>query len=136
MVRLPNYEKAIISSNKIRNYILSFEHPIGRFKAAFFKGMGYTTENWERFISDIRHYHLQLDAKPTEKTKYGQKYEINGLINGPNGKMVLFNDGGYVAERFNQIHLFNFQIHFETSYHFLFYFGTILKTVYRSYLPF
>ncbi|MDO9287731.1 MAG: hypothetical protein Q7T83_02945 [Thermodesulfovibrionales bacterium] len=98
MARLPNYEKAIIDPNKIRNYILSFEHPIGRFKAAFFKGMGYTRENWEQFINDIRRYHLQLDAKPTEKNKYGQKYEINGLINGPNGKILMLRSVWIVLE--------------------------------------
>lgn len=38
-------------------------------------------------VSDIKLYHLPLDAKPVEKTKYGQKYEIRGSIRGPNGRI-------------------------------------------------
>jgi hypothetical protein len=90
MARLPNYEKALIEPTKIRDYILSPIHPIGRFKAVLFQGMGYTQENWEQLIDDIRLYHLPLDAKPIEKSKYGQKYIIGGLIKGPNGKIVIF----------------------------------------------
>ena len=37
MMKLPNADKAIISSEKLRDYILSPIHPIGRFKAAFLK---------------------------------------------------------------------------------------------------
>jgi hypothetical protein len=90
MARLPNYEKAFIEPAKIRDYILSPIHPIGRFKAVLFQGMGYTQENWERLIDDIRLYHLALDAEPIEKSKYGQKYAISGLIKGPNGKIAMF----------------------------------------------
>lgn len=89
MAQIPNYEKAFIDPAKIKKYILSSLHPIGRFKAALFQRMGYTEENWEQLIYDIRQYHLPLEAKPVEKTKYGQKYEINGLIRGPNGKIVM-----------------------------------------------
>lgn len=89
MPQIPNYKKAFIDPIKIRDYILSASHPLGRFKAAFFQKMGYTQENWEQLKSDIRQYHLPLEAKPVEKTKYGQKYEINGLIRGPNGKIVM-----------------------------------------------
>lgn len=90
MAILSNNEKAFIEPAKIRDYILSPTHPIGRFKASLFKTMGYSQENWEQLIDDIRLYHLPLDAKPVEKSKYGQKYTIRGLIKGPNGKIVMF----------------------------------------------
>ena|SRR3972149_3549119 len=89
MAKLPNYGKAFIDPVKIRDYILSSLHPVGRFKAALFKMMGYTPEDWELFAEDIRKYHLPLDAEPIEKTKYGQKYIITGAITGPNGKIVI-----------------------------------------------
>jgi hypothetical protein len=87
--KLPNYKKAIIDPDKIKNYILSPAHPVGRFKAAFFQSMGYTQENWQQFLDDIREYHLTEDAEPVEKTEYGQKYIITGEVKGPNGKIIL-----------------------------------------------
>jgi len=89
MPKLPNYEKAIIDSTKIKHYILSPTHPVGRFKAAFFKKMGYTQDNWRQLLEDIKRYHLTKEAEPIERIKYGQKYMIKGNIKGPNGKIVL-----------------------------------------------
>ncbi|PIV85321.1 MAG: adhesin [Nitrospirae bacterium CG17_big_fil_post_rev_8_21_14_2_50_50_9] len=86
---LPNHENAYVDSAKIRNYVLSASHPIGRFKAAYFRGLGYTHEKWKQFEDDIREQHLTLEAEPTEKTKYGQKYTIKGFVKCPNGKRVL-----------------------------------------------
>lgn len=83
-----NYEKATIDPLKLKNYVLSTTHPIGRFKAVLFQQMGYTAESWEQFAEDIRMQHLALDAKPGEKTKYGQKYIICGDMKGSSGKVV------------------------------------------------
>jgi hypothetical protein len=90
MAQLPNYEKAIIDPVKIKNYILSHTHPIGRFKAVVFENLGYTFENWNQLIDDIRKYHLQCSAKRSEKTVYGQKYSIIAMIKGPNGNQIIF----------------------------------------------
>ena len=76
MARIPNYGKAIIDPVKLKDYVLSDTHPIGRFKAVLFQQMGYTWKDWEQFAGDIRIQHLSLDAELGEKTKYGQKYII------------------------------------------------------------
>ena len=34
---LPNLDRAVIDPAKVRDYLLSDVHPVGRFKAAFFK---------------------------------------------------------------------------------------------------
>jgi hypothetical protein len=86
MAPLPDSEKAHIDSAKIRDYILSTEHPVGRFKAALFYHMGYNREKWEVLVDDIRRFHLPLDAELVERNKFGQKYSITGMITGPNGK--------------------------------------------------
>jgi hypothetical protein len=51
--------------------------------------MGYTPDNWERLAHDIKQQHLPLDAKPTEKNAYGQKYVITGRMKGPNGMQAI-----------------------------------------------
>jgi hypothetical protein len=81
-VELPNKNKAIIPPEKLRDYVLSSSHPIGKFKAAFFQSLGYTAENWERMEADIRVL-LENDATLNERTEYGQKFEVRGQIVGP-----------------------------------------------------
>jgi len=88
MARMPNYEKAIIDPVKLKDYVLSDTHPIGRFKAVLFRQMGHRQRNWGQFVEDIRMQHLSLDAELGEKTKYGQKYIITGDIKGPSGKVM------------------------------------------------
>lgn len=73
---------------KLKDYVLSNTHPIGRFKATLFQQMGYVPENWGQFAEDIRTQHLALDAELGEKTKYGQKYIITGNFKGPSGKAM------------------------------------------------
>ncbi len=85
-MRLPNIENAVIDSEKLRDYLLSPSHPVGRFKAAFFAALGYTQEKWRQFEADLRKQHLTKDAVLRQQTLYGRKYEIRGRIRGPAGK--------------------------------------------------
>ena len=45
---LPNAATAVIEPSKIRDYLLSSSHPIGRFKAVVFTALGYSQEDWPR----------------------------------------------------------------------------------------
>ena len=35
-----------VEDAKVRTYLLSSSHPVGRFKARFFRSLGFTEENW------------------------------------------------------------------------------------------
>lgn len=35
-MKLPNGQKAVVDERKVREYLLSASHPVGRFKARFF----------------------------------------------------------------------------------------------------
>ena len=83
-MRLPNTDKAIIPREKLENYLLSPVHPIGRYKAVFFRSLGYTQDDWEVLDSNLRAL-LGQDATASEETAYGKKFEIRGSIIGPNG---------------------------------------------------
>lgn len=83
-MRLPNANKAIIPPEKLRDYILSFTHPVGKFKAAFFQNLGYNSDNWQQLEADIRSIIKGNDATAGEKTEYGLKYEVRGIITGKN----------------------------------------------------
>ncbi|MDX2505613.1 MAG: hypothetical protein QNL62_14210 [Gammaproteobacteria bacterium] len=79
---LPNTEKAIIPPDKIRNYLLSISHPIGRFKAVYFQKLGYSPDNWKLLSRDLLAL-LENHIQKVEKSEYGQKYEVRGTIIGP-----------------------------------------------------
>ncbi|MEE9162591.1 MAG: hypothetical protein V3U35_06420, partial [Candidatus Neomarinimicrobiota bacterium] len=84
--RLPNPDRAVIDAAKLRDYLLSTAHPVGRFKAHFFASLGYSAENWEQLDTDIRDLIAAAEAHPRVKTEYGQKYEVRGSLTGPGGR--------------------------------------------------
>lgn len=88
MAKLPNAEKAIIDAEKLRGYILSFAHPIGRFKASFFQKVGYSAENWRVFEQHLRELILSQDVKKVEELQYGRKFIVEGSVVSPSGKTV------------------------------------------------
>ena len=88
-VKLPGAERAVISEAKVRDYLLSESHPIGRFKAAFFRALGYSAGAWPQLERDLREQARQGEAVPTEATPYGQKYEISATLVGPLGREAI-----------------------------------------------
>jgi hypothetical protein len=85
-MRLPNADRAIIEREKLREYLLSRTHPVGRFKAAFFEALGYSAATWRQLEIDLRRQHLVRDAVPGHRSLYGQKYEIQASLVGPSGR--------------------------------------------------
>jgi len=84
-LRIPNAERAVIEPAKLHAYLLSRNHPIGRFKAAFFLALGYSSENWRQLEAALRSQHLSQDATAEAPTPYGQKYAIRATLGGPSG---------------------------------------------------
>lgn len=52
-MKLPNHDSALIDPAKVRDYLLSPEHPVGRFKATFFAAIGYKRGDWQKLSSDL-----------------------------------------------------------------------------------
>lgn len=84
-MKLGNTHAAEIPATKLRDYLLSPSHPIGRYKAEFFQSLGYNQAEWEVLAGDLRAL-LTGDAKRMDITEFGTKYEIRGRITGPNGR--------------------------------------------------
>ena len=51
---LPNTRAAEIPIEKVRDYLLSTTHPVGRFKAAYFSSLGFNSGNPEQLLAAIR----------------------------------------------------------------------------------
>lgn len=86
---IPNAERAEIEPGKLRDYLLSSTHPIGRFKARFFSALGFTADHWVELAEALRVQHLTQDAEPAPVTSHGQKYTIRAILNGPNGQSAI-----------------------------------------------
>ena len=54
-------------------------------KSKFLARAGYSIENAERLIEDIRFQILPLDAAPAGTTKFGDFFAIRAVLRGPNG---------------------------------------------------
>jgi len=85
-VKLRNADRAIVDATKLHGYLLSATHSVGRFKAKFFRRLGYDAVHWRRFDTDLRGQHLPEDARLVDSTVYGRKYEIRAILKGPNGR--------------------------------------------------
>lgn len=83
---LPNANRAEIDPEKLRGYLLSPTHPVGRFKARFFAALGYSADEWQTLEADLRIQHLSQDAEPGVRTPYGRPFTIQAILRGPNGE--------------------------------------------------
>lgn len=57
-------------------------------KSRFLAQAGYTLENPNRLVADLRSQLLPLDAELIDRGEYGPKYAIRGRLTGPNGKTI------------------------------------------------
>lgn len=83
---LPNADRAQIDPAKLHGYLLSLNHPIGRFKARFFNALGFTADNWQELEQAFRIQHLTQDAQLADADQHGQRYTIRAILIGPNGQ--------------------------------------------------
>ena len=81
-MKLPN--DSFIASAKITHYLLRLLDEDD--KSQFLALAGYTAEDPDRLIHDIREQLLPLDAELVGPTEYGTKYRIRGVLRGPNGR--------------------------------------------------
>jgi len=85
-LKLPHAELALIDTEKLRDYLLSPSHPVGRFKAPVFQAMGYTQDRWEQLSVDLREQHVASDVNEVVETAHGRKYIIRANLKGPRGR--------------------------------------------------
>jgi Domain of unknown function (DUF6883) len=82
---LPFLDRAQIPPAKIRDYLLNPEHPVGRAKARFFAGLGFTRGHWADLHAALLAHAALGETQALLPTAFGQKYLIRGTIEGPNG---------------------------------------------------
>jgi hypothetical protein len=86
---LPNHERAVVSEEKIVDYLLSATHRDGRHKAAFFFAFGFVLERWEKLASAILSHANENPVAKQELTKYGTRYVVEGTMKMADGRDAL-----------------------------------------------
>lgn len=87
-MKLPNAENAKIKKEKIINYLLSETHPIGKFKAKFFRSLGFNENNADLLSNALLQIALSENVIKISNSKFGVKYIIDGYIKTPRGTSV------------------------------------------------
>ncbi|MGW8255991.1 MAG: DUF6883 domain-containing protein [Thermoguttaceae bacterium] len=82
-MRIPNADGAIISLEKIVQYLLNVDHPDGGSKAALLAHIGFSMDHPKELENALREQHLPLEAKTGKPSAFGEKFEILGPLTGP-----------------------------------------------------
>ena len=85
-MKLPNAEKAIVSREKIADYLLHAAHPDNGGKADFFERLGFRRDEWAILAAAFKALANQNEALKAAETPHGTKYIITGRIEAPGGK--------------------------------------------------
>lgn len=106
IILLPNYENVIIPKEKLVDYALNMQHPVGKDKAiAFEKALGYNQENYEKLMDNIKRNIPNYSAVHKGSNEYGEKYEILMTLFGENKKYANVKTGWLVEKETNQTKL-------------------------------
>ena len=88
-MKLPNAEDAIVEIEKLRNYCLCEEHPVGKHKARVFAAsLGFGREHAEEIRSRLLDAAMRYESTPTKLTLHGQHYEMDFMLT-HNGRSAL-----------------------------------------------
>ena len=82
---IPCHESAVVPDAKVRDYLLSPTHPIGRHKARWFERLGYDQGRFHELANDLRAL-ASRDADTLGDEGYGEKYAVVGSIVSPSGE--------------------------------------------------
>ena len=85
-MKLPKGVEAVVSDAKVRDYLLSFEHPVGRSKATFFHSLGFVHSGWQALRDQLLKLASSCEAEMGERIEFGQKYVVRGIIEAPDGR--------------------------------------------------
>ena len=85
---LPNRDHSQIPDEKLTQYLLALNHPVGHSKAVFFRGVGYDESNIEKLRDGLLAIAKNEEAQEEISTDYGMKYVIHGSLNTPSGRTV------------------------------------------------
>ncbi|MEO0802851.1 MAG: DUF6883 domain-containing protein [Cyanobacteria bacterium J06642_2] len=87
-MQLPNSSQAYIQTNRLIGYLLPETHEVGKAKAKFFKGLGFSNTNPKPLEEALLNLARTQVIDEVIQMVHGTKYTITGSIQTPSGKTV------------------------------------------------
>jgi hypothetical protein len=81
---IPDAERAVIATEKVRDYLLNLKHPDGGSKAIWFYSLGYARDEWQLLADDLMAIARGCAEFDIETTRFGTKYKAAGSVGRPN----------------------------------------------------
>ena len=88
-MKLPNLEAAVVSEEKIVDYLLNPQHPDGAGKAAFFAARGFRRDHGHLLSDALRRLVAENSVTSWMDSPHGQKYIVDGRVETPGGTAPL-----------------------------------------------
>jgi hypothetical protein len=88
MKRFPPDTEVDIPDEKLLSYILSEAHPVGKWKAGFFRRFGIDSKNFDVLRSQLVDVLLNNDIVQEFENPYGIKYVVDGIVRVPSGAVL------------------------------------------------
>ncbi|HEX7480978.1 MAG TPA: hypothetical protein VF331_24460 [Polyangiales bacterium] len=88
-MKIPGAELAVVEPEKVRDYLVSSTHPVGKFKSVFFASLGYTEANWAELQRDLLVIVRSRAAVEGKFSRFGNKYEVSATLTGASGKSAV-----------------------------------------------
>ena len=80
MRKLPRGLRLVVEHGKLADYLLSDTHPVGRHKAHFFRGLGFSIEQADLLREQLLWHGRNQGCTLVEETVFGTKYVVEGRL--------------------------------------------------------
>jgi hypothetical protein len=88
-MKLPGADKAIVSREKIVDYLLNAAYSDNGGKAEFFAQLGFRRDQWEVLATALNQLASSEEVTSAAESPHGKKYVVVGRIHSPSGKTPL-----------------------------------------------
>lgn len=85
---IPNGHSAYVPPEKLTDYLLNAQHPVGGSKANWFRWLGYDSANPTVLEHDLLELVRTSESFSERDSPFGTKYAVSGTITTPNGNQV------------------------------------------------
>jgi hypothetical protein len=103
-MKLPDAHAAVVSREKVADYLLNAAHPDNGGKAEFFERHGFRREIWEALATALKNLAVDGEVIFSGESAHGKKFVVVGGMQSPSGQTpnvqsIWIVDKGQVAAR-------------------------------------
>jgi hypothetical protein len=77
---IPQAHSAMVTTAKVRDYLLNPDHPDGGAKAVWFHSLGYVRDRWRELAGDLLAVARDCGEFATDESVFGVKYVARGQV--------------------------------------------------------